>query len=182
MFGDCRINWHNSSQLKGRYDDMIEEQARVVEIQDQYIVVETIRTTACESCKAKVGCGQSALAKWSENQTAKNYLSVNRLDHKNIRLNDIIQIGIPEDALVKAAFLMYLLPLLVPLFLVLFAANFGFSDNLIAVLSLLGFASSFFYVSQKTKKWQKQAAFEPIILKKIDNLDQVEVIESHMIS
>lgn len=87
---------------------MLEETGVVVAIDNDQAWVQTIRKSACSSCEAKSGCGQGVLARMSDGK-ANQVLVNNSLD---LAVGDEVLIGIPEDLLIKASLMVYLLPLL----------------------------------------------------------------------
>ncbi|NMT64159.1 SoxR reducing system RseC family protein [Marinobacter orientalis] len=86
---------------------MITETGRVVAVSGDRVWVQTIRTSACESCSARNGCGQRALAGVSGGR-ANQVLVANSLD---ARVGDEVTVAIEESALVGASLLVYALPL-----------------------------------------------------------------------
>lgn len=112
---------------------MIEEQGRVVAVQDGSVWVETVRTTACDSCSANKGCGHAVLDRQQAGARAR--IEVLLDGRVTPSLGDHVVIGIPEGALMRGALMVYLLPL-VALFL---GALAGAGQQLAGVdLSLAG--------------------------------------------
>lgn len=90
---------------------MIEELGKVVAIEasaeGQVIVVETEIKTTCNACQVQSSCGTSAIAKALNPK--KQAL---RFAHQGqVELGQSIKIGIPEERLLSASALVYLLPL-----------------------------------------------------------------------
>jgi sigma-E factor negative regulatory protein RseC len=86
---------------------MITETGRVVGVAGDRVWVQTIRTSACESCSARHGCGQRALAGVSGGR-ANQVLVANSL---GARVGDEVTVGIAESALLGASLLVYAVPL-----------------------------------------------------------------------
>lgn len=106
---------------------MVEERGQVIDVSVTGVVVSVVQTSACHSCKARQGCGQAVLSEWgsSERQDAKNHFfidSANTRVSRALRPGDVVRLGIPEDALSRAAIWMYLWPLTLA-FLALWAAT-----------------------------------------------------------
>ncbi|WP_028669407.1 SoxR reducing system RseC family protein [Saccharospirillum impatiens] len=106
---------------------MVEESGQVVEVSARGAVVSVVQTRACQSCKARQGCGQAVLSEWggSERQDAKNHFFIEDAGaqtERALRPGDVVRLGVPEDALSRAAIWMYLWPLL-PAFLMLWAGS-----------------------------------------------------------
>jgi sigma-E factor negative regulatory protein RseC len=90
---------------------MILETGRIVAIEVEGVWVETIQKSACGSCKAEKGCGQSLLNKW-DGHTSYIWVLLEGRKSENYHLGDEIQIGIPEAVVAKGALLIYMLPVL----------------------------------------------------------------------
>ena len=86
---------------------MITETGRVVGVAGDRVWVQTIRTSACESCSARHGCGQRALAGVSGGR-ANQVLVANSL---GAEVGDEVTVAIDESALLGASLLVYALPL-----------------------------------------------------------------------
>ena len=121
---------------------MIEESGRIVAVSDEKVWIEIIRTSACDTCKAQKGCGHGLMNKSSLGQSfqldvMKNGLSAN--------VGDIAIIGIPEDSLIKASLISYLMPIL----LLLILAAIGkllFGELASIIMGMLGLVVGFILV------------------------------------
>lgn len=87
---------------------MITETGQVVAESGDRVWVMTIRQSACQSCSARHGCGQKALATMSQGK-ANQILVDNTL---GARVGDQVTLAIEETALLGASLLVYALPLL----------------------------------------------------------------------
>lgn len=87
---------------------MITESGKVVAVDGDRVWVQTIRNSACQSCSARHGCGQRALASATGGRANQIRVS-NRLD---ARVGDDVMLAIDEAALLRASLLVYALPLL----------------------------------------------------------------------
>jgi sigma-E factor negative regulatory protein RseC len=90
---------------------VIKETGRVVTIEEDGVWVETIQQSACQTCVAEKGCGQSLIAKMTGKTTAIRVLP-GLCDLSLIGRDDRVVIGIPEHVVVSGTLLVYLLPLL----------------------------------------------------------------------
>ena len=95
---------------------MLTESARVVAVEDSAVWVETLRQSSCGSCAARSGCGHGML------NTARAGVSKGLLkaalpaDRKMVvSLHDTVEISMPEQGFLRAAGLLYAMPLLVML-------------------------------------------------------------------
>jgi sigma-E factor negative regulatory protein RseC len=85
----------------------------------QIICVETQIKSTCGSCEAQSNCGTGAIAKVFANKREKltfNYQGV-------ISIGQQVKLGIPEQSLLKASSLVYILPIFVLIFSALLAQN-----------------------------------------------------------
>ncbi|MEX0624259.1 MAG: SoxR reducing system RseC family protein [Saccharospirillum sp.] len=106
---------------------MVEERGQVINVSAEGAVVAVVQTSACQGCKARQGCGQAVLSEWgsTDRQDAKNHFFIDKTGIQPelaLRPGDVVRLGIPEDALSRAAVWMYLWPLL-PVFFVLWAGT-----------------------------------------------------------
>ena len=115
---------------------MILETGRIVAIETEGVWVETIRKSACGSCKAEKGCGQSLINQW-DGHTAYIWVLLEGRNPADYQLGDEIQIGIPEEVIAKGAMLVYMVPLITLLLATVFAHH-QFAQEGITTLS--GFA------------------------------------------
>jgi sigma-E factor negative regulatory protein RseC len=91
---------------------MILETGRIVSIEPEGVWVETIRKSVCGSCKAEKGCGQKLLNQW-DGHTSFIWVLLNGRNPNRYHLGDEVKLGVPENIIVKASLLIYLLPLAV---------------------------------------------------------------------
>ncbi|MGV8834530.1 SoxR reducing system RseC family protein [Cellvibrio sp.] len=112
---------------------MILETGRIMAIETDGVWVETIRKSACGSCKAEKGCGQSLINKW-DGHTAYIWVLLEGRNPADYQLGDEIQIGIPEEVIAKGALLVYMVPLITLLLATVFA-HLQFAHEGITTLS-----------------------------------------------
>jgi sigma-E factor negative regulatory protein RseC len=87
---------------------MIEEQGIVVAIEAGIAEVEIIRRSTCGACSARSGCGVSLLDRVLGRRPQRLLL----VDKLKVSPGDEVIVGIPEGALLKAAVVAYMIPLL----------------------------------------------------------------------
>jgi sigma-E factor negative regulatory protein RseC len=90
---------------------MIFETGTVVSKEQSSLWVETIQRTACDTCIAEKGCGQSLLSKLTGKTNRIRVLSGNHAV-ESLVLGQSVTIGIPEHVIVKGSLLVYLVPIL----------------------------------------------------------------------
>jgi len=89
---------------------MILETGTVVAVESDGLWVETIQKSACEVCVAEKGCGQKFLSKLAGKTTSIRVL-LNNQPQQKFSVGQSVTIGIPEDVIVLASLLVYLLPI-----------------------------------------------------------------------
>ena len=117
---------------------MIEETGKVVALDGKTAWVETQRTSACDSCSAKSGCGHSALSKLGQ-----KHVHMQAWNELILDIGDLVVVGVPEDILMKSSVLAYLMPLLGMLGGALIADQLQAGDLLTAVSGLVGLLAGF---------------------------------------
>lgn len=136
---------------------MIEESARVLRVENDTVWVEAIRQSACSSCSAQKGCGHSLLAKAGQQRIEVPVIR-NGVDVKE---NDQVLIGVPEQAVLRSSLLIYGAPLLLMMFLALVAHFLFGSEGVTALMAFVGLVGGFVYVNWKSQHldiagWQPQ--------------------------
>ena len=89
---------------------MILETGTVVAVEPDGLWVETIQKSACEVCVAEKGCGQKFLSKLAGKTTSIRVL-LDQQPRQKFTIGQSVTIGIPEDVIVLASLLVYLLPI-----------------------------------------------------------------------
>ncbi|WP_196158358.1 SoxR reducing system RseC family protein [Reinekea sp. G2M2-21] len=142
---------------------MMTETGVVVATQDNALIVEVLKTSACQSCKAKQGCGQAVLAEWgdTERQQQKNHFQLPYSGPANV--GDVVELGMAADTVSRVAMLVYMVPLFFA-FLGLFVANqVGLHEGFQVLVMALSFVAGYVLISQFPTK--KMSALEPQILR-----------------
>jgi len=147
---------------------MIEEQAEVVEIIGDQLVLQAQTQSACGSCSASKGCGTSVLSKVVGRKFTR-FQAENNID---AAVGDTVIVGISEDALLRGSVVMYVIPILGMLFFALAADSLletlvDYRDLAIAASGIMGLV-----FGSLISKWyfQRQASkqrFAPVVLRKI---------------
>lgn len=94
---------------------MITETGRVVAIEDDGLWVETIRKSTCSNCAAQKGCGHGVVNKLGSNRSSYIRVLFGDQHPDHFCVDDEVEITIPEQILVGAAFIVYMVPLLLML-------------------------------------------------------------------
>lgn len=115
-------------------DAMIEETGRVVAIEGDSAWVEIERRSACSQCSVSSGCGTSVLSQWFGRRSSR----IRVPNQFALKQGDTVKVGVSDQALLKAAFLAYLVPLLAMIVASMLAAGAGASDGVTALFAVAG--------------------------------------------
>ncbi len=142
---------------------MLIEATTVIAVEPDFLWVEAVQTSACGSCKAQKGCGQSLLSKFG---ATPNYLKVARsggLEGEPFLPGDRVDIGIHESVVVSASLIAYLLPLVFFLVGVTLGHYVFASEGLSILLGLAGLLAGAIAVRFVIQR-RNCAAFEPVLM------------------
>jgi len=155
---------------------MIEEQARVISVEEGYAVVETQRQSTCQSCAVNKGCGTAVLSK----VLGRSAVQFRAINHINATVNEQVIIGIDEDWLLKSSFAVYLVPLLLMLLgagigEMIGARLWGSSVEGFTILAAFsGLFIGFFWLRRYTATLRQRNVCQPEILRSAINEVHVE--------
>ena len=138
---------------------MIEQEARVVAIEEGVAWVEATRGSACS---VSSGRGTSALAKLFESRV--NQLRV--ADPIGVRLGDRVVIGIADSSLTRASLLAYLLPLMLLMGSTLLAGSVGVGEGGSALAGILGLLVGLWLAERITDGARGRERYQPVLLHK----------------
>jgi|AZIC01.1.fsa_nt_gi sigma-E factor negative regulatory protein RseC len=116
---------------------MIEQQAKVIRIKGDIVFVESLQTSACQSCAQKSLCGSAMYSSLlpRREMALKNTLSLQQ--------GDEVLIGLNESDLLRASLLLYLAPLLVMLIV---TSIFDGSDAMTALVAISSLGGTFYLI------------------------------------
>lgn len=89
---------------------MLEEQARIVSMDDEGIWIEARRQSACGRCAARSGCGHGLLDSYFQGHSVHLRLASERAP-AGLAPGDFVRVGIDDRALLQASLRVYALPL-----------------------------------------------------------------------
>ncbi len=142
---------------------MITESGRIVSIEEDCLWVETILRSACESCSAQKGCGQSMVAKWSGNTNLIRVL-LNGRTSEGLLPQDCVTIGIPERVVANGSLFVYMTPL-VGMILALIAGGWvGVGELGSVLLAVVGFCFGALFVRLHCALHKDDAEVQPVLL------------------
>lgn len=145
---------------------MLTETGRVVGLEVDSVWVETIRRSTCGTCAAQKGCGHGLLNRVSDGK--RGYIRVmpgeHSLDH--YKINDQVQISIPEEVILRGSFIAYGLPMLSMLAGALAAVNWlqGNEDLLAAAGAAVGLTVGYGLVRWHGRYHRRNPDFQPVLL------------------
>jgi sigma-E factor negative regulatory protein RseC len=140
---------------------MIKQPAKVIAETEFTYLLESLPKSACPQCDAGKGCGGGLLAKAFSNKTYQLELNKN----KKLSINEIIQIGIPSQLLVRASFIVYFLPLLLMVMTALIAGLYTNNQDIYTVSgAVIGFAGGLFIANLLSNKLYKMGISSPVLI------------------
>ncbi|TCK17575.1 RseC/MucC-like positive regulator of sigma(E) [Thiogranum longum] len=156
---------------------MLEETARVVNVDHDAIWVETQRRSTCGSCAASKGCGTAAISRVVGNRRSL----VRVLASMPLKIGDEVIIGIRERALVKGSLAVYA----VPIILLLLGALLGelgaqrflwqSAEAGSLVLGISGFVAGLFWLRRFTRHIRHDADYQPVVLRKLSGHPDIKI-------
>jgi len=141
---------------------MIEEQGRVIALEPGAVWVETLRKTTCSGCVAKSGCGQGLMDQLGVRERRGR---IRALSDLQLQVGDSVVVGIREEVLLRGAFLVYLLPLLMLFAAALGAAQLGLGEPYVIIAGLGGFIASWLFVRKRSQQTASNYLLQPIVLR-----------------
>ena len=147
---------------------MIEEQAQVVEMDGDQLVLQAQTQSSCGSCAASKGCGTSVLSK----VVGRKFSRFHADNSVDAEVGDTVIVGISEDALLRGSLVMYMIPIMGMLvfalvsdqLLDLLAEN---RDLLIAGSGIAGLVSGSLLSRWYFQRRVNVHRFRPVVLRKI---------------
>jgi len=145
---------------------MIEENGRVIAVENNLALIEIQRKSGCNACAVNKGCGAGVLSNVMGNKryrlTAHNSVNAN--------VGDEVVVGIEENMLVKSSFAVYIVPLLL-LFVGAWcgksiAAHYAVqaSEGFSVLFGMLGLVIGFIWLRYFSQKISKDDRYRPVLL------------------
>jgi sigma-E factor negative regulatory protein RseC len=141
---------------------MIEEQGRVIAVEDGAVWVETLRRSTCSACSANAGCGQGLMEKLGVGQR-RGY--VRALTDLHLAVGDGVAIGIREELMLRSALRIYLLPLLGLFAGAMLAQGLALSESFVILAGLGGFLVAWWLVRRRSRESEGDPACQPVVLR-----------------
>ena len=143
---------------------MIEERGRVLSVEKGAVWVETVRRSACDSCQARNGCGQSVLQRLGLGARSGFVRVLDEQAESRRRVGEEVIIGIPESAVLHGSVVVYMIPLLALFAGALLAQAAGAAEPLIILTGFLGMGIGFAAVRWHGRRTRNSLAFVPQVL------------------
>ncbi len=138
---------------------MLREIGRVVAVETASVWVETIPSSLCGKCAARAGCGQGIVSRTTGHRGLVQAVESATVRAQDCRVDDEVEIELPEAAVLKGSMLVYLAPLLFGITAVLLAQPYG---EFATVMSFaLGLGVGFLFVRMVTTRVFPRQSFEP---------------------
>jgi sigma-E factor negative regulatory protein RseC len=147
---------------------MIEETARVVAAEGEFVWVETQRQSTCGGCAARQGCGTATLAK----VLGRRRTRVRALNRDAARVGDRVVVGIDEQALVRGSLAVYAVPLLGLLAGGVLGALLQTrlqlaGEALTLIAGVAGLIAGLLWVKGFTRRIRGDSRYQPVVLRRL---------------
>ena len=143
---------------------MMTEEGRVLAIEEDGLWVETQKQSVCNQCSAQKGCGQALLAKSVMTNMSCVKARFSSPSKRIWQVGDAVQIGIEESALMKAAFVSYVLPLITMLLGVLLASLVSDGDVLAAIGATFGLCVGFGFSKFHASRLKNAQTYHALVM------------------
>ncbi len=142
---------------------MIEQTGKVVAVEQGIAWVQTVQQSTCSTCSANKGCGTAVLNKLSSGRVMQMPFK----DHLGVDVGDSVVVGIPDDALLKASFLVYFMPLLLLVLGAVLADKLWPDNEIYSVLAgLSGLFFGFILVKIMASSSRMAADTQPVLIRR----------------
>lgn len=142
---------------------MIEEQAQVLQVENNQALIEIYQQSSCGSCSQQGSCGTSSLSQLFGKRPTQFSLDI---PQNTLHQGDLIIVGLDEMAYLKASVLIYLIPLFCLFAAALIGGNLlSLNDFAVAVLAFMGLLLGFKWAQKLSAQSNRQLT--PQFVKKI---------------
>jgi sigma-E factor negative regulatory protein RseC len=145
---------------------LITETGRVVEVDGGWAWVACRRQVECARCAEGRGCGGGVLGRLLGDRLHKVRAATGSVE---VRPGDQVLIGLAEDAVLRAAAAVYLVPLLLALaFGAMAASLIGGGELVVIVAAVVGFLLGLRWARGYGRRRSAETAWQPVILRRTD--------------
>lgn len=146
---------------------MIEQQATVITVEGDQLVLEAETQSSCQACEVKSGCGTSVLSKW----VGKKFTRFHAKNTVDACVGDEVVVGLSETALVQGSLAIYFLPLLGMIIFALAAdillSPGGSHDLMVALSAFSGFGVALVVGRAYLANTRLKDSLSPVVLRKV---------------
>lgn len=149
---------------------MLFESGRVVAVESGFVWVETLRRSTCGSCAARAGCGQRLLNRQEGGGRGLiRALSGDGLKAADCRVNDRVEIALPEDVILLGSTIVYALPIVSMLLAVALASAVtgGTSDAASVAAAVAGLAAGLGLVRWHAFAHRDNPRIQPVLQRRL---------------
>jgi len=147
---------------------LITETGRVLEVQGGWAWVACRRQVECARCAEGRGCGGGVLGKMLGDRLHKVRAATGSVP---VAPGDQVLIGLGEDAVLRAAAAIYLVPLLLALAGGVAAVTLAGGGDLAALLGVVaGFALGLGWARRYSRRHADDSSLQPVILRRTDGV------------
>jgi sigma-E factor negative regulatory protein RseC len=163
---------------------MLEERATVVAVETKAIWVEVQRQSVCGQCAANKGCGSAVLQKVLGNK--RNIFRVT--GDLPVSVGDKVVIGVNENAMIKGSLLVYAMPIVLIIAFALLGETIASralsmnSDHMSVFGAVVGLVVSVVGLRWHSQKSSKQAQYQPVLLRRVNEVEVVVQPEYKLLS
>ncbi len=147
---------------------MLEEEAKVVSAEGDFITVEVVRQSACGTCSAKAGCGVEVVSRIAGSRVRTMTLQVRNTIGAEV--GDHVIVAVPDAVMVKSSMLVYITPLVLMVLGAILAESLGGpqsrSDLLAVIGAVAGFVMGLAIVRGLGQHMSRRPEFQAVTLRK----------------
>ncbi|TGO03695.1 hypothetical protein PN36_01545 [Candidatus Thiomargarita nelsonii] len=133
---------------------MLKEHGIVIEVKDQFAIIQTQARNSCGQCAA--GCGTAMFG--------QKVVQVKALNHKGAKVGDQVVIGLEEPALLKSSLALYFLPILSLFVAAMVVASLQLPESLTMLAALVGLLAGLKWAKRLMGKMSEDRRYQPIVL------------------
>ncbi|NVJ65476.1 MAG: SoxR reducing system RseC family protein [Gammaproteobacteria bacterium] len=155
---------------------MLKEQGQIVEIKADLAMVQTVSKASCSSCQVNSSCGTGIISKAFGERSFITPIS----NSIHAQTGDLVEVGIPEDLVIKSSLLVYLLPLAVMFTVTLITTYLlpSLTEPWLIAVGFLGLIGGFLTVRRFGDKLSKNKQLEPVLLRIVSRPIAVKQVET----
>ncbi len=149
---------------------MLLESGRVVAVEPDVVWVETLRRSTCGSCSARAGCGQGLLNRQQGGgRGLVRALSGEALKAADCRINDRVEIALPEEVILRGSTIVYAVPIISMMLAVVLVSALrpGAGDVASLAAAVAGLASGLGLVRWHAFSHRDDPLMQPVLQRQI---------------